>query len=119
MTGTTLAKYYRAIDDGRIDEALARLDEKVRFVIQLPTGARRGQGRNEMGSYLSGRGVPDRRHVVLRESRDDDVEFIYGAVTEGQVTTGRFLAAVRLGPDGLITAYQVTFDLEHDLLEER
>ncbi len=118
MTETTLAKYYRAIDDGRLDDALALLDEKARFVMVLPSGTRRGQGRGDMRAYLSGRGVPDRRHVLLRESRDADVEFVYGAVTEGAVTTGRFLAGVRLGPDGLITSYQVTFDLEHDLLED-
>jgi len=118
VTETTLAKYYKAIDDGLIDDALALLDEKARFVIVLPAGARRGRGRDDMRAYLSGRGVPDRRHVLLRESRDDDVEFVYGAVTEGPVTTGRFLAAARLGPDGLITSYQVTFDLEHDLLED-
>jgi hypothetical protein len=115
---TTLSRYYRAIDEDRIDEALAMLHEKVGFVIVLPTTARRGRGRADMGGYLSGRGVPDRRHLVLRESRDGDMEFVYGKVTEGPVTTGRFLAAVRLGPDGLIASYQVTFDLEHDLLED-
>jgi hypothetical protein len=115
---TTLSGYYRAIDDGRIDDALAMLDEKVAFVIALPAGARRGRGRADMGGYLGGRGVSDRRHVVLRESRDGDVEFLYGKVTDGPVTTGRFLAAVRLGADGLITSYQVTFDVEHDLLED-
>jgi hypothetical protein len=119
VTETSLSRYYRKIDESRIDEALALLHEKVSFVIVLPTGARRGQGREEMGGYLSARGVPDRRHVLLRETRDDDVEFVYGAVTEGHETTGRFLAAARLGPDGLITSYQVTFDLEHDLLEDR
>lgn len=117
MTGTTLATYYRAIDEGRIDDALAMLAEKVGFLIVLPTGARRGRGRADMGSYLGGRGVSDRRHMVLRESREGDMEFVYGKVTDGPVTTGRFLAAVRLGPDGLIASYQVTFDVEHDLLE--
>jgi len=123
VTGTTLAKYYGCIDDGRLDDALALLHEKVRFVMVLPAGTRRGEGREEMRGYLAGRGVPDRRHVVLRESRDGDVEFVYGAVTEGPssnpVTTGRFLAAARLGADELIASYQVTFDLEHDLLEDR
>jgi hypothetical protein len=119
VTETTLAKYYSAIDDGRIDEALALLHEKVTFVIVLPTGTRRGQGREHMGGYLAGRGVPDRKHVVLRESSDDGVEFLYGAVTEGPDTTGRFLSAVRLGPDGLIAGYQVTFEPELDLLEDR
>ncbi len=115
---TTLSRYYRAIDEGRIDDALAMLDEKARFLMVLPNGSRRGQGRAEMGAYLSGRGVPDRAHVVLRESRDDDVELVYGKVTEGPVTTGYFLSAVRLGADGLIASYQVTFDLEHVLLED-
>ncbi len=119
MTTTILAQYYSAIDDGRIDDALALLHEKVRFVMVLPTGTRRGQGREDMGGYLRGRGVPDRKHVVLRESRDDDVEFLYGAVTEGPDTTGRFLSAVHLGPDGLVASYQVTFELELDLLEDR
>jgi hypothetical protein len=115
---TTLSRYYRAIDEGRIDDALAMLHEKVGFIIVLPATARRGRGRADMGGYLSGRGVSDRGHVVLRESRDGDMEFVYGKVTEGPVTTGRFLAAARLGPDGLIASYQVTFDLEHDLLED-
>lgn len=119
MVETALSRYYRALDEDRIDDALAMLHEKVSFVIVLPTAARRGHGRTDMGGYLSGRGVPDRRHALLREARAGDLEFAYGKVTEGAVTTGRFLAAARVGPDGLIASYQVTFDLEHDLLEER
>jgi hypothetical protein len=115
---TTLSKYYRAVDEGRLDDALSMLGELVQFVIALPSGARRGRGRLAMDGYLAGRGVADRAHVLLRESRDDDVEFVYGKVTEGGVTTGYFLAAARLGPDGLVTSYQVTFDTEHILLED-
>jgi hypothetical protein len=114
----TLSEYYRAVDEGRIDDAMSMLSETVRFAIVLPNGTWRGQGRAEMAAYLSGRGVPDRAHVVLRESHDDDVDFAYGKVTEGSSTTGHYLAAVRLGPDGLIASYQVTFDLEHVLLED-
>lgn len=117
MDMTTLSRYYRTLDGGRIEDALAMLDPRVRFVIALPSGARRGQGRAEMREYLSGRGVPDRRHVVLREAGDEDVEFVYGKVTEGATTTGYFLAAVRLGTDKLISSYQVTFETEHVLLE--
>lgn len=119
MPETTLARYYRAIDEDRIDDALALLDPDVEFTIVLPAGARRGRGRGDMDGYLRGRGVPDRAHVVLRQSRDDDVEFLYGAVTEGGTTTGRFLSGVRLGADGLIASYQVTFDTEHVLVEDR
>jgi len=115
---TTLARYYRALDEDRIDDALAMLDPEVRFVMVLPAGTRRGLGRTDMDGYLRGRGVPDRAHVVLRQSRDDDVEFIYGKVTDGGVATGRFLSGVRIGADGLIASYEVTFDTEHVLVED-
>ena len=119
MSETTLARYYRAIDEARIDDALAMLDPDVRFTMVLPAGTRRGLGRSEMGGYLAARGVSDRAHVVLRQSQDDDVEFVYGLVADGSMTTGRFLSGVRLGPDGLIASYQVTFDTEHVLVEDR
>ena len=118
MLETTLARYYRASDEDRIDDALAMLDPDVRFTMVLPTGTKRGHGRSDMDGYLRGRGVPDRAHVILRQSRDDDVEFLYGAVTEGPTTTGRFLSGVRLGDDGLIASYQVTFDAEHVLVAD-
>jgi hypothetical protein len=117
MSETTLARYYRALDEDRIDDALAMLDPEIRFVMVLPAGTRRGHGRADMDGYLRGRGVPDRAHVVLRQSRDEDVEFLYGKVTDGGVATGRFLSGVRLGPDGLIASYEVTFDTEHVLVE--
>lgn len=117
MSETTLARYYRAIDEDRVPEALEMLDPDVRFVIVLPAGTRRGGSRSEMGDYLGGRGVPDRVHHVVRQSRDGDVEFFYGRVTDGGTTTGRFLAGARLGPDGLVVSYQVTFDTEHVLVE--
>jgi len=116
---TALSRYYQAVDDGPIDEALALLAEDVRFVIVLPSGTVRGRGRSEMAGYLSRRGVPDRRHVLLREAADDDLEFVYGRVTEGDgVTTGYFLGAVRIGEGGLIASYQVTFEVEHVLVEK-
>jgi hypothetical protein len=117
MAETTLARYYRALDDGQIDDALRMLDPDVRFVIVLPAGTRRGHGRDDMRAYLGGRGVPDRVHVVLRQARDQDVEFLYGAVTDGGATTGRFLSGAHVGADGLITSYEVTFDTEHVVVE--
>ena len=118
MTETALGRYYRAIDEDRIDDALAMLDPDVRFLMVLPSGARRGQGRADMDGYLRGRGVPDRRHVAVRQTRDGDVEFFYGRVTESNATTGRFLSGARLGSGGLITSYEVTFDTEHVLVED-
>jgi hypothetical protein len=49
---------------------------------------------------------------------DGDIGFYYGKVTEGGATTGRFLSGVRLGADGLIQSYEVTFDAEHVLVED-
>ena len=117
MAETTLLRYYRALDDGRIDEALQLLDPDVRFVMVLPAGVRRGHGRDDMGSYLGNRGVADRAHVVLRQSRDGDVEFLYGMVADGGTTTGRFLSGARVTANGLIASYEVTFDTEHVLVE--
>ncbi|MFL6172396.1 MAG: nuclear transport factor 2 family protein [Marmoricola sp.] len=118
MPDTTLSRYYRALDEDRFDDALAMLDADLRFMIVLPTQVRRGQGRDAMRSYIGARGVPDRVHHLLRQSVDDDVEFFYGKVTDGGTPTGRFLAGARLGTDGLIASYQVTFDLEHVLVED-
>lgn len=118
MVVTTLSRYYQALDEGRIDDALLMLDPDVRFVMFLPAGTRRGHGRAEMGAYLGSRGVPDRAHVVIRQSRDDDVEFLYGRVTDGGTTTGRFLSGARIGENGMIVSYEVTFDTEHVLVED-
>jgi SnoaL-like domain len=118
MVETTLCRYYRALDEGRIDDALQMLDPDLRFVMVLPAGTRRGRGRDDMGAYLGGRGVADRAHVVLRQSRDGDVEFLYGRVTDGGTTTGRFLSGARVGPDGLLASYEVTFDTEHVLVDD-
>ena len=118
MAETTLSQYYRALDEGRIDDALRLLDPDVRFVMVLPAGVRRGHGRDDMGAYLGNRGVADRAHVMLRQSRDEDVEFFYGRVTDGGVTTGRFLSGARVGADGLIASYEVTFDTEHVLVDD-
>ena len=117
MTETTLRRYYRAIDEDRVDDALTLLAPDVTFLMVLPNGARRGHGRDDMAAYLKGRGVPDRVHVTLRESRDGDVEFFYGLVTDGGTPTGRFLSGAHIGVDGLIASYQVTFDTEHVVVE--
>lgn len=116
MSATTLSRYYRTLDEDRIDDAVALLAPDVRFVIVLPGGARRGDDREEMRAYLTGRGVV-RTHVILRETRDGDVDFVYGVVMEGETTTGRFLAGARIDDDGLIASYQVTFETEHVLVE--
>lgn len=113
----TLTRYYAHVDAGAIDEAMTLVDPHVRFAILLPGAAVRGEERQGLVDYLSGRGEVVRRHVPLRTAVADDLEFVYGAVVEDDATTtGHFLASVRLGADGLITAYQVAFDPELALI---
>lgn len=114
---STLVQYYALIDSGDLDSGLALLAEDVDFAISLPGSTRRGNDRDGVRAYLSGRGPVQRRHVPLRVSVLDDFEFVYGAVTEDDtITTGHFLASVHIGKNGLVTAYQVAFDPELQLL---
>lgn len=110
MTSTTLSRYYAAVDAGDFDAALSLLDPDVSSVILLPSGAVRGEGRQALRDYLSGRGDVVRRHVLLRETVVNGMEFGYGAVYDGDTRTGHFLAAASLGESGLVTGYQVAFD---------
>lgn len=114
---STLVRYYAAVDAGDLDAAMALVAPDVRFAIHLPGRAVRGEARQGLVDYLSGRGDVVRRHVPRRSSVADDVEFVYGAVVEdGSTTTGHFLAAVRFDEQGLIARYQVSFDPELGLL---
>lgn len=115
--GNHLTRYYASVDAGDFAAATEALAPDVRFAIHLPGGVRRGSTSSELIDYLAGRGVVDRVHHPLRTGIDDDVEFVYGEVTQGGAATGRFLASVRVD-DGLITHYHVSFDTELSLLEE-
>ncbi len=116
-TITTLVRYYAAVDAGELDTAMSLVSPHVRFAILLPGRDVRGQGRQGLLDYLAGRGDVVRRHVPRRESVSDDLEFVYGAVVEDDMTTtGHFLAAARVGEDGLISGYQVAFDPDLALL---
>src|SRR4051812_6126353 len=98
LSQTTLVQYYAAVDAGDFDQAMALVAPDVRSAILLPGGAVRGDSRQSLSEYLSGRGEVIRRHVPLRESVVGDLEFVYGAVVEGErTTTGHFLAAARIG----------------------
>lgn len=107
-----LARYYATLDDGRIADAVSLLHENVRYAMFLPGAVGRGAGREDMRAYLESRPPVQRKHVLLRTARDGDTEFIYGAVTDNGTTTGHFAAVAHVDADGLIDAYQVTFDLE-------
>ena len=113
----TLTRYYAHVDADEIDQAMTLVAADVEFAILLPGRAVRGQDRQGLVDYLSGRGEVVRRHVPLRTAVADDLEFVYGAVVEkDSTTTGHFLASARVDGAGLITGYQVAFDPELSLL---
>jgi ketosteroid isomerase-like protein len=107
-----LAHYYSTLDDDGIADAVSLLHEDVRYVIVLPSGVNRGTSRQGIRDYLESRPPVQRRHHLLRTARDGDTEFVYGAVTDNGNVTGRFAAVAHVDADGMIDAYQVTFDLE-------
>lgn len=115
---STLARYYAHVDAGEIDDAMELVSPEVAFAIVLPGGATRGSARSGLVIYLANRGPVVRRHVPRRVAVTEDTEFIYGAVVEDDATvTGNFLAAARIGADGLIASYHVAFDPEHGLFD--
>lgn len=107
-----LAHYYSTLDDVGIANAMPLLHEDVRYAIVLPNGVHRGTSRQGIQAYLESRPAVQRRHHLLRTARDGDTEFAYGAVTDNGNTTGRFAAVAHVDGEGMIDAYQVTFDLE-------
>jgi ketosteroid isomerase-like protein len=107
----TMTRYYATLDDIGIRDAVSLLHEEVHYAIVLPNGVQRGTSRQDMLDYLESRPAVQRRHHLLRTAVDGDTEFVYGAVTDNDVVTGRFAAVARI-EDGSVRAYQVTFDLE-------
>lgn len=119
MTELSLLRYYRALDAGDLDAALALMAPDISFVMAIPGALHRGCDRAGIGAYLTGRGDVVRRHAPLRWSRDRDLEFVYGAVVEDESrVTGHYLAAARTNPDGTLASYHVSFDPEIVLLAE-
>ena len=113
---TTLERYYALVDSGDFDAAMELLHPEASFAILLPGGGVRGDSRDDIRTYLEGRGPVVRRHVPLRSSTAGDLDFVYGSVLEDETTTtGHFLAAARV-VDGQITGYQVSFDPDLTLL---
>lgn len=113
LSESTLVTYYERIDSGDFDGGLSLLTPGVSFAIILPGTAVRGENREGVRAYLEGRGPVDRRHVPTHATRQDELEFVYGAVVEdGTTITGHFLASARIDDNGLIAGYQVAFDPE-------
>lgn len=111
MSQFALVRYYKNLDAGDLEAALALMAPDVAFVISIPGAVRRGTDRSGVADYLGSRGDIVRRHDLLRTSIAGDVEFAYGAVVDdGTRVTGHFLAAAQITAEGTIGAYHVTFE---------
>ncbi|MFZ2175051.1 MAG: nuclear transport factor 2 family protein [Rhodococcus sp. (in: high G+C Gram-positive bacteria)] len=112
-----LLRYYAALDRSDAAAALGMVEPDVAFTLTLPGAVTRGRGPDDLRAYIDNRGTTERRHVPLRATRTDDVEFVYGAVTESGNVTGHFSATARVTDAGRIAAYLVVFDPEARVVE--
>jgi hypothetical protein len=107
-----LLEYMALMDSEDPTQALGQLDPQINFLLALPGNAVRGSSREDFANYIAGRRPNKRVHHVIKHHLDGDVEFVYGVVTEQGVTTGAFLSAARLSPDGKIIRYHSSFDTD-------
>ncbi|MCX4418900.1 nuclear transport factor 2 family protein [Streptomyces mirabilis] len=112
-----LRDYMARMDSQEPDKVLELLEPGFQFLIALPGGQRTGESREDFAAYIAGREAVDRTHEIRRYAADGDVETAYGFVVEKGVTTGAFLSAVRLSPDGLMARYQSFFTTDFDLVD--
>jgi hypothetical protein len=123
MTETPfLHAWFEIMDSDTPERVLDLITDDFEMSIQFSKGE--GQSAEFLGdraglvAYLEQREKSVLVHHITEGARVGDVEFLYGKVTDGGVTTGRVLSGVRLGDDGLIASYEVTFDTEHVLVED-
>ncbi len=113
-----MREYMGCLDAGDPAGALALMDERLAFLIVLPSGPVTGTSKADFERYVAGRAAPpDRVHQVLRFAVDGDLELAYGLVTEAGRTAGAFMSAARVSPAGRIVRYQSLFDPAFALLD--
>lgn len=112
-----LRAYMVSMDSRHPERTLDLLEPDFRFLIALPGKEVTGTSREDFAAYIAGRNPTDRAHEILRHSRDDDVETVYGVVTEGGRYTGSFLSAAVVSPGGLLARYQSFFTTSFELVD--
>jgi predicted ThiF/HesA family dinucleotide-utilizing enzyme len=106
----TLLCYMAVMDGPEPIRALDQLDPEVEFLLSLLTGAVRGASPKDFAEYIASRNPTERVHHVPYHVVQDDVEFVYGVVTEEGVPKGAVLSAARLTGEGEIIRYHSSFD---------
>lgn len=105
------------LDSPTPERAMELVEDDVSFLLVLPNGPVSGSTREELWDYVARRPAVVRVHHVMRETTADDLEVVYGYVTDDDVETGAFLASVHLSPAGKMQRYLVYFDLSYRLFD--
>ncbi|WP_431875754.1 nuclear transport factor 2 family protein [Amycolatopsis sacchari] len=102
--------YYARLDGAEPLTGLELVESDVEFLIALPGNEVRGAGREALRDYVAARPAVGRRHHVLRRSADEDLEMVYGVITEGDGRgTGFFSSVALISPDKRLARYQSFF----------
>ncbi|MEU7306159.1 nuclear transport factor 2 family protein [Streptomyces sp. NPDC007206] len=112
-----LRTYLASMDSPHPEQTLDLLEPDFRFLIAVPGKEFTGRSREDFAAYIAGRNPVDRRHEILRYSRDGDAETVYGVVTEGGQYKGSFLSAAITSPDGRLARYQSFFTTSFELVD--
>lgn len=112
-----LPEYMAHLDAGREFEALALMEDDLSFLLALPTGRVTGTSKSDFERYVAGRRPAARVHNIQRHTLTDDLELVYGTVTEAGRPTGSFMSAAVLSAEGKIQRYQSYFDTDFSLID--
>lgn len=106
-----IANYFARLDGPEPLTGLELVESDIEFLLALPGYEVSGHGLDDLGSYISGRPAVGRKHRVLRASRDDELEMVYGVVVEGpeEKPTGSFASVGVVSPNGKLARYQAFF----------
>ena len=108
---STLVEYFRHLDNGDADAAVALFSEGAVYIRQflgadgeLAYGSL--TGRDELRQFLEGRGRQPYRHLIRRVVTDGEAEIAEGVVSSGPDSTPVvFMASALLDDRGLIRRY--------------
>jgi hypothetical protein len=112
-----LRTYLASMDSPHPEQTLELLEPDFRFLIAVPGREYTGTSKEDFAAYIAGRNPVNRRHEILRYSRDGDAETVYGVVTEGGQYTGSFLSAAITSPGGRLARYQSFFTTSFELVD--
>ncbi|WP_235215228.1 nuclear transport factor 2-like protein [Phaeacidiphilus oryzae] len=113
----SLRAYLASMDASDPEQTLELLEPDFRFFISVPGREHSGSSRTDFAAYIAGRNPVDRRHRVLRHSRDGDVETVYGVVTEAGKYSGSFQSSAVVAPSGRLARYQSFFTTSFELVD--